>query len=442
MLVSNIVPRSIETTDGGGTIRVNVLDADSSPLPGAFVQLINNTTTTTIDVTKSTDSTGTALFSGAPAASNYEVIVTAPGYSTDRTYQATVANPNPITAPFSLLEADISTVTFQIGELSDIDITTYSSIIDAQSKEEFFGSTGVASGTGTEVASGVLRLAQTGGVYTSAGESVLVPVTPASLEAWGAITLAAAVPSGTSYNVQVGTVSSSTFTAIPDSDLPGNSSGFSHSIIDISSLDPGTYPSLSLRFQFTTTNTAVSPSVDEVAVHYREAAVPRTGVVLSLQGNKVIGADSGSVPIYKTVLNGTTDGSGELSFSDVEFDTFAVTVPGSLTVSFACPAIPLVHKAGISSSLTLVLRTAVATSLQTTVITEAGEPIPGATVTLSRSGFSETMDTNLCGQTFMHSGVAPESDYEVTVSKPGYDTQTISTVSILDNAEITVTLTE
>ncbi len=440
VLVSNIVPRSIETTDGGGTIRVNVLNADSAPLQGAFVQLINNTTTSTIDVIKSTDSTGTALFSGAPAASNYEVIVTAPGYSTDRTYEATLANPNPTTAPFSLLEADISTVTFQIDQLSNIDVKTYSSIIDKEVKEDFSSSSGVALRLGTEVASGVLRLEQTAGLYTTSGEAVLTQVSPSPLLQWGTVTLDAAVPTGTSFRLQVGTLSSSTFNMIPDSDLAGNSSGFSSSVIDLSELDPGTYPSIALRFTLNTTNTAVSPSINEVAVYYREAVTPRDGVDLSLRGNKIIGSDSSAVPIYKTVLDGTTDSSGELSFSDVEFDTYNITVPASLMVRGACPNIPLVHQAGLSSSVVLVLRASVGTSLRTTVVNSDGYPIPGATVTLSRVGFSEAMDTNLCGQTFMYAGVAPETDYEVRVEKAGFATQVITAVSIIDNRDLTVTM--
>ena len=439
-LTSNIVPRSIETTDGGGTVRVNVLDADATPLQGALVQLINNTTTTTIDVTKSTDSSGAALFSGAPAASNYEVVVTAPGFSTDRTYQADVSNPNPITAPFAVLEADISTVTFQIGELSDINITTYSSLTDGEVKEEFLASTGVATSTNTEVASGVLRLSQSGGVYTSSGQALLTPVTPSPLLAWGAVTLDAVTPTDTSYTMQVGIISSSSFTAIPDSDLPGNSAGFSSGLVDISSLDSGTYPSISLLFNLQTSNTAVSPNFDEVAVYYREAATPRTGVSLSLHGNKVIGSDLSASPIYKTALSGVTDGSGELSFTGVEFDSYAVAIPGAYTVSTACPGLPISHMAGIDSTVTLLLRAATTHSLRTTVVTGAGIPVPGASVTLSRSGFSETASTNLCGQVFIHSGVVAESDYEISVAKPGYDTQTLTTVAISGNTEVTVTM--
>ena len=439
-LVSNIVPRSIETTAGGGTVRVNVLDADASPLMGAQVRLVNDSTSPTIDVTKNTDSSGTALFSGAPAASNYEVIVTAPGYSTDQTYVADVTNPNPITSPFSLLEADISTVTFQIGELSDMDITTYSSITDVGDTEAFLGTTGIATSSGTEVASGVLRLEQSAGVYDSNGQAKLVTLTPSPLEAWGAITVAATTPANTQYKVQLFTGSSSAYTLIDDSDLPGNALGFTGPVIDISSLDAGSFPSIVVGVSLETSNTSVTPSIDEIGVYYRADATVRTGVALALHGNKVIGTDLSAAPIYKTALSGTTNGSGELGFTNVEFDSYVFTIPGGLLVTTACPALPLLHEAGINSSLDIVLRSSVSPSLRTTVLSSAGTPIPGVSVTLSRSGFNATADTNLCGQTFMHSGVVLESDYDIVVSKPGYVTQNINTFTINGNTDTVITL--
>lgn len=439
-LVSNIVPRSIETTAGGGTVRVNVLNADSSALFGAQVRLVNNTTTTTIDVTKSTDASGVALFSGAPAASNYEVYVTAVGYSSDQTYIADFSNPNPITAPFSLLEADISTVTFQIGELSNMNITTYSSVTDVGSEENFLDSTGLATSTSMEVASGALRLEQTAGVYEASGQTKLVTLTPSPLEKWGAVTVAASTPSNTQYAVQLFTLSSSTYTLISDSDLPGNAAGFTTSLIDISDLNVSSFPSVVVGVSMQTSDTSVSPNIDQIGVYYREAADLRTGVLLSLHGNKLIGTDLSAAPIYKTALSGTTNGSGDLNFTNVEFDSYTVTTPASLEVSTACPALPLLHQAGIDSTLEIVLRSSVSASLRTTVLSNTGIPIPGADVTLSRSGFSATSDTNLCGQTFMHSGVVLESDYDVVVSKSGYITQTINTFSINGNTETVITL--
>lgn len=440
-LVSNIVPRSIETTDGGGTVRVNVLDADSAPLAGAQVRLMNNTTTTTIDVIKMTDGTGTALFSGAPAASNYEVVVTGTGYSTDQTYEVTVANPNPVTSPFSVLEADISTVTFQIGELSDLDIAAYSSVVDIEIPQWFDDSSGVATSSNTTVGSGVLRLSDTAGVYQSSGSARLLTLTPATLHSWGAISVSASAPSNTSYNFKLYEISgSSTATVIPNSDLAGNESGFTGPVIDISSLDVGDYPSIAVGIELSTTNTSVTPSVDEVMLYYNESKTPRTSMSVSLHGNKVIGTDASAQPIYKTILSGSTNVSGQLAFTGVEFDTYSFTFPAGLVVASACPLLPLAHAAGIDSSLSVLLTAAPTNSLKVAVVSNTGAFVPGATVTLSRGGFSDSGITDACGQIFFGSGVAAESDYDLTISKPGFTTVNQTALVIAGNGDTTVTI--
>src|SRR3989344_5779907 len=121
-LVSNITPRSIETNVGGGTLRVNVFDADVQPLPGASVRVVNNTIVPNVDVTRTTDATGVALFGGAPAGPDYEIFVTGVGYSSDQTYMATTSLPTPITQPVAVVEADISTMNFFIDRTSELTV--------------------------------------------------------------------------------------------------------------------------------------------------------------------------------------------------------------------------------------------------------------------------------------------------------------------------------
>ncbi len=441
-LVSNIVPRSIETTDGGGTVRVNVIDADSNPLAGASVTLSNNTTTTTISVTKLSDSTGTVLFSGAPAASNYEVLVTAAGYSTDQTYVATTSNPNPITAPFSVLEADISTLTFQIGELSDMDVTTFSDITEGRTDEWFDDGSGVASSSDTAVLSGTLRLEDTAGVYDSSGVAYLTAVTPATLEKWEALTVAGDTPSGTSYQVKLYTLGSTTYSLIPDSDLPGNSAGFTGPLVDLSALSVADYPSVVVGVHVATTNSSNTPTIDALELFYRESSTPRTSVAFSAHGNKVIGYDLSAAPIYKTTLSATTDGSGEASFADVEFDVYDFSFPGAYTVAQSCPVLPLQHLAGVLSSVEVVLVPSVTNSLLLTAVDSTGNLIPGATVTLSRSGYSDTQRANSCGQVFFAGGVSAAIDYQVDISKSGYNTVLLDPYDLNGNSETTVILTE
>jgi hypothetical protein len=148
VMTGYIVPRAIETNSGGGTVRINVLGADSQLLPGARVRLFNPSNG--YDVTYTTDTNGAALFS-VLADSNYQVTVSGPiagqEYSVDGTHEATVVMPNPIVAPFTVLESDISTLTFQIGQLSDISLTVLDSVTEAVYDEEFTDLSGVASST-------------------------------------------------------------------------------------------------------------------------------------------------------------------------------------------------------------------------------------------------------------------------------------------------------
>ena len=440
-LISNIVPRSIETSAGGGTIRVNVIDADASFLPGAQVPLFNNTTPSTINVTRTTDSNGIALFSGAPAASNYQVFVTAPGYSQDQTYVATTSNPNPITAPFSVLEADVSTVTFQIGELSDIELTTYSSITDDVFYEGFASPAGVATSTNTAVSGGVLRLSDVAGVYSLNGSAYLTAFTPASIEQWEAISVAAITPGASSYRIRLFTASSSAYTLVPESDLPGNSAGFVGPIISIKNLDAATYPSLVLGVSLETNDSTQTPSLDEVAVYYRSAETRRANTSLTVHGMKTIGTDLSAAPIYKYSGTIVTDGTGEEVLPDMEFDTYSIQSP-SLTVARACPAIPLAHQAGIVSEVDMVLVSAGAHTLRTSIVDATGVAIPGATVTLTRPSFLQTSQTDACGQSFFSSAITSNSDYEINVSKPGFVTQIVSSVAVSGETSTLIILNE
>lgn len=122
-------------------------------------------------MTQFTDASGAALFN-VPADSGYQVEVTAnlfgEQYSTDATYEATTSNPNPVVAPFTVLESDVSTLTFQIGELSDLTIKTYSDVTEGQFNETFDDLLAVASSSGV-VGNGDLELFDTAGVYETSG---------------------------------------------------------------------------------------------------------------------------------------------------------------------------------------------------------------------------------------------------------------------------------
>lgn len=447
-LISNIVPRSVETTAGGGTVRINVIDENSLLLPRASVRLINNTTTSTIDVTRITDASGAALFSGAPAASNYEVIVTANiaghNYSTAQTYEATTSNPNPVVAQFSVLEADVSTLTFQIGELSDLRILTRSAINEGMFLEEFSDLLAVASSTDVETVGGKLVLENTFGVYKNSGIAYLGPIAPVPLLHWQTLRVAANLPVNTSHHVQFFTGSGvGPYTLIPNGDLPGNSVGFTDTLVDLSGLDSTIYPSVYVGVTLETADTSVTPVVDELSVYYRQSVTSLPSIAFDIRGEKIIGTDASSSPIYKYTNSLVTNGSGEVSINNLEFDAYTLAISGSYDKAMACGGHPFVHKAGINGELELLLVSGTADTLRVSVADSLGRVIPGASVNLTRSGYNVTTLTNSCGQVFFSgSGLNSNNDYTIAVTATGYNNELVSSFEVNGDITTAITLTE
>ncbi|HEC30774.1 MAG TPA: carboxypeptidase regulatory-like domain-containing protein, partial [Candidatus Yonathbacteria bacterium] len=114
ILISNIVPKGIETVAGGGTLIINVFDALGSPIPSADVSIINSITNPPISINTFTDINGRVTFPGSPSASSYEIIVTNSGYSTAQTYYADTANPNPNPGHLTVIAGDTTVSSFSI----------------------------------------------------------------------------------------------------------------------------------------------------------------------------------------------------------------------------------------------------------------------------------------------------------------------------------------
>ena len=444
--ISNIVPRSVETTAGGGTARINVIDADAGLLPGASVRLYGSSSTFPYDVTQFTDASGAALFN-VPADSGYQVEVTAnlfgEQYSTDATYEATTSNPNPVVAPFTVLESDVSTLTFQIGELSDLTIKTYSDVTEGQFNETFDDLLAVASSSGV-VGNGDLELFDTAGVYETSGYVFLGPITPVPVLEWQTLRVSADTPVNTSYKIQFFTgAGAGPYTLIPNADLPGNSTGFVGSITDISVLDVVTYPSVFVGIALSTANTTVTPEVEEVAVFYRQSETALANATANWHGLKVIGTDALLAPIYKLSTTTTTNGAGMRTVSDLEFDTYTFDFTGDgFDIASGCATHPFVHEAGVDGEVNFVLVGNAANTLRVHVVDSLDRSIPGASVQLIRTGYDVTQSTDSCGQTFFTGGVGAFADYKINVNAVGYITENVDPFEVAGDAVTKVILTE
>jgi len=443
VLVSTIVPRSIETNVGGGTARINVLDHTNTLLTGASVRLFN--TANGYEVINPSGVDGTALFS-APADAGYELEVTANiagnQYSTSSTHMVDAFNVAPTLAPFAINEADISTVTVTIGELSDLTIRTYSDITEDSLIEAFDSTDDIATSTEVAVTAGDLVLSDTLGVYESLGVAYLDPIVPTTIAAWSTVRVAAYIPPNTDYAVRFYTGSSTGYTLIPDAELPGNSVGFTDTLIDISELNPVTYPTTTIGVFLGTTDTSLTPEVDEVAVYWKESDVPLVSESFSFRGNKTIGAQTDGSAIYKASTTVSSDSAGEITFDAIEFDTYTLTPDASLVVASACPAHPHIQVAGVDAELSVVYETASIHTARIHVVDALGRSIPGALVEVDRSGYNEVQDTDTCGQAFFSGGgLSDNADYEIIVSAPGYTTEVLDPAVISGETFMIITLT-
>ena len=448
VLLSNIVPRSIETTTGGGTARIIVIDSEAGLLPGASVRLYGSSSTFPYDVTNFTNYNGEALFN-VRADSGYQVEVTAnisgDQYSTDQTYEATTTNPNPSVSPFTVLEADVSTLTFQIDELSDLDINTFSDWSDQYFREDFADLLSVASSSGVRSFAGELELANTLGVYDTSGVVYVGPINPAGLLGWDTVRVARDIPANTTQEVQLFTgvgTGPYTFTLIPEIDLPGNLAGFTDNIIDISELSTSVYSSIFVGINLTTSDTTVSPQVDEIDVYYRDGETSLGSVGFDIQGAKLIGTEDDASPIYKFTDSLTTDLSGEHTITDLEFDEYTLNISGGRDIASACPAHPFSHLAGINGNLDLRLVGGAANTLRVNVVDVTGRVLPGVEVNVNRTGYDVTQETDNCGQTFFTGGLIAEEDYEVNITAAGYVGQTIDPYEIDGDTFLQVIMTE
>ncbi|NTW22074.1 hypothetical protein HGA34_00840 [Candidatus Falkowbacteria bacterium] len=122
---TKIAPKAIETSVGGGTLEVEVINANGQPVSDADVTVKNASTTPPVNFTAQTDSNGMLLLYGAkPSIENYEVIATKANYSLSSTTARTAANPNPTLVNQSVFVDQKTTITLSIDQLSTLHLHT------------------------------------------------------------------------------------------------------------------------------------------------------------------------------------------------------------------------------------------------------------------------------------------------------------------------------
>lgn len=426
-MLSNYAPIGIETTTGGGTLKVSVVSATGAAVAGATVQVTNSSTVPTVNLTTFSDSTGTVFLPGAATSTSYQVYVSRSGYSSAQTYARDSTNQNPTPGYLTVVKNQTTTGTFAIDLLANLSLSTFTPVATSTFNDAFSNSSKVAVMTSTAVSGGALALANGAGGYALSGSAVSVQTAPTYLYAWKTATSTISTPAGTGVLVRVVDGNGA---LLPDGVLPGNSAGFS-GIIDLSAVSTSTYPSLALSANLSTNSTTTTPLLTGWTLTYQRGPVPLPNVAFTLTGAKTVGSTGAGAPIYKTTVTTSTDATGVKSLS-LEWDSYLLSLSGYDVVD-ACNAPPYALSPGSSKSGSLTMASSTGNSLLVTARDSAGAAVPGATVTLSRTGYSQTVLTSSCGGAYFGT-LTGASDYTLAVSKTGYTTDTRPNLSITGHA--------
>lgn len=322
-MVSNVAPPSLETTTGGGTLRVAVVDATGAPLSGASVRIENPSRSPAVDFTTFSDLSGTVLLPGAPTSTDYRITVSKSGYSSARTYARDSVNQNPTPGYLTVAGNQTTSATFAIDELATLVLRTLSPIASSTYADSFDNAGKLQQQTGTAVAGGALALAGTPGAYVASGSARATTTRPTYLAQWTALDAEGTAPAGTAFSV---TLADAAGVPVPETDLPGNAAGFTAFPVDLSGLSTTTYPALSLTATLSTASPLSTPQLSEWSLAYDEGPLPLPNVPFVLTGTKLQGTGGAGQPIYKTVVSTTTGATGVATLS-LEWDAYDLALP-------------------------------------------------------------------------------------------------------------------
>lgn len=127
--LTTIVPQGLEGLAAGGALSLQVIDASGNPVPGASIAIDSIGITPAISLSRTSDSAGKWIEVGLPNGTNaYHILVTKSGYSTDKTLPITpVTNPNPTKPDATILNGQVTAISFAIDQTSTLTFSTVDS---------------------------------------------------------------------------------------------------------------------------------------------------------------------------------------------------------------------------------------------------------------------------------------------------------------------------
>ncbi|HVM59153.1 MAG TPA: carboxypeptidase-like regulatory domain-containing protein, partial [Candidatus Paceibacterota bacterium] len=125
-LVSNFAPPGIESSTGGGTLSIHVVDAGGAGLADATVHIVNPDVSPSVDFSTFSNSNGYAIIGGAATSSDYQIYVSRAGYSSAQSYARDATNVNPTPGYLTVAKDQTTSATFAIDRLASLTLQSLS----------------------------------------------------------------------------------------------------------------------------------------------------------------------------------------------------------------------------------------------------------------------------------------------------------------------------
>jgi len=125
VFTGRVAPKALETASENGALFVRAINASGLPVSGANVNIINTSVVPQVNINDTTGVDGyLKVVDVKPAVQTYEVTVSKTGYSSDKTYDVTTENPNPVKPPLTVALQTITQSTFTIDKVSSLNVTS------------------------------------------------------------------------------------------------------------------------------------------------------------------------------------------------------------------------------------------------------------------------------------------------------------------------------
>lgn len=121
---------------------------------------------------------------------------------------------------------------------------------------------------------------------------------------------------------------------------------------------------------------------------------PLGNISFNIRGSKIIGTDTSDNPVYKYSNSFTTNSSGSLTISSLEWDNYVISLPSNSPYTFSGtnPLIPIAIIPNTSTNLKLALSNKTPNSLLIRFVDSSSTPIASVSATLTDSEtFNETI---------------------------------------------------